>query len=102
HILQEIEFYKGKPVLYSIGNFVFGTKTKGDQQGVAAAFKLSDKNISSMDLIPLKVQNHRVDFVPRPFSVDEKSPLESFIDAKGPCKLFDKSLQSYRCELPSS
>ena len=27
HILQGMEFYKGKPVVYSLGNFLFSTKT---------------------------------------------------------------------------
>ena len=25
HVLQGIEYYKGKPILYSLGNFVFGS-----------------------------------------------------------------------------
>ncbi|MBQ2029204.1 MAG: CapA family protein, partial [Clostridia bacterium] len=25
HVLQPVQFYKGKPILYSTGNFTFGT-----------------------------------------------------------------------------
>ncbi|MBQ6959835.1 MAG: CapA family protein [Clostridia bacterium] len=30
HVLQPIQFYKGKPILYSTGNFTFGTMSKVD------------------------------------------------------------------------
>ena len=30
HVLQPVQFYKGKPILYSTGNFTFGTMSKVD------------------------------------------------------------------------
>ena len=30
HVIQPIQFYKGKPILYSTGNFTFGTMSKQD------------------------------------------------------------------------
>ena len=30
HVLQPIQFYQGKPILYSTGNFTFGTMSKVD------------------------------------------------------------------------
>lgn len=52
HVLQGIEYYQGKPIVYSLGNFVFGSsipKTallrvtlseNGDEDGVLSGFQL--------------------------------------------------------------
>ena len=37
HVLQGIEYYKGKPILYSLGNFVFGSVISSDHDGPGGA-----------------------------------------------------------------
>lgn len=41
HVLQEIEYYKGVPIVYSLGNFVYGA-TKKDTMLLSAEFDYSE------------------------------------------------------------
>ena len=73
HILQGIERYKHGVILYSLGNFVFGSYSKAAVNSVIAQLvfrKTSDHNatweLSSLALIPIDVNNVELDFQPKP------------------------------------
>ncbi len=54
HVTQEIEIYNGKPIFYSLGNFIFDQYFSKDvEQGLALKMHFSDKKIV-IDLIPLQ------------------------------------------------
>ncbi len=54
HVLQGLEYIDGKPVFYSLGNFVFDQLDKDvTQQTVAVVLNLDKENIK-VDLIPFK------------------------------------------------
>ena len=64
HVLQPVEFYKGKPIVYSLGNFCFGGNTKPPRNTAVyqAVFDLEDgKRGDRRDLFtPCKVYSGEV------------------------------------------
>jgi poly-gamma-glutamate synthesis protein (capsule biosynthesis protein) len=68
HIVQGIEMYQGKPIIYSLGNFVFGTKGKyKDKQGYGLVSRLifEGKALKWVLATPIAVDNDIVKFQPR-------------------------------------
>lgn len=62
HIPQGIEIYKGKPIYYSLGNFIFeGTRKKKTPKnwniGIAAKIKIIDAAEIEFDFVPFKYEN---------------------------------------------
>ncbi len=51
HVLQGFEYYKGVPIVYSLGNYLFGNRT-GETLLLNAAF--SEKDQLELELIPCK------------------------------------------------
>lgn len=49
HVLQGIEYYKGKPILYSLGNFVFGSSIP---QTMLVRVDLDEENGAVLSVIP--------------------------------------------------
>lgn len=52
HVLQGIEIYNGKPIFYSLGNFIFGSKDGLTSNTMIAQVSLTGKNIDSIQIIP--------------------------------------------------
>ncbi len=56
HWVQNIEFYKGKPIMYALGNFIFDqTHTLETRQAVVANLRYYKNELKSIELIPLQV-----------------------------------------------
>lgn len=67
HVPQSIEIYHGKPVFYSLGNFAFGTYSPRTTVSFIARVHFDGQNNPRrIDLIPLDVNNFRVELQPRP------------------------------------
>lgn len=66
HIAQAIEKYKDKAIIYSLGNYVFGSYSNRVQYGLIGEFKAGKKGISELKLLPVDVNNFRVQFRPAP------------------------------------
>ncbi len=65
HILQTIEIYKDRPILYSVGNFAFGSgNSKGES--ILPCFYFGARKID-LDIYPVYVQNRdpRLDYQPK-------------------------------------
>ena len=79
HVAQGIEIYKGKPILYSLGNFTFGTPgrfPKGEQgYGMVARYRICDGRIASVAADLIGVNNKRVRYRPRPIEAEEAVPV---------------------------
>jgi poly-gamma-glutamate synthesis protein (capsule biosynthesis protein) len=57
HVVEEVEMYQGKPIFYSLGNFIFDQYfSEETQQGLAIKIAIGDKNVS-YELIP--VDSHK-------------------------------------------
>ncbi|THF74053.1 CapA family protein [Cohnella fermenti] len=54
HCLQGIEWYKGKPVFYSLGNFVFTSKTEKSSDTMIVKLSLSDAGVAAA-VTPAKI-----------------------------------------------
>lgn len=59
HVLQGFEFYKGKIIAYSLGNFIF---TNYNTPTVILNVNLDKKRIKSVNLVPCMIKSH----VPEP------------------------------------
>jgi poly-gamma-glutamate synthesis protein (capsule biosynthesis protein) len=86
HTVQGSELVDGKPVVYGLGNFIFGTANE-KAKGALLVVRLSKGKIR-LELIPLDVNNFRTSFQTGPFT---KGPgLDKALDG----------LQSLRPSLP--
>lgn len=66
HVPQPIEIYRGRPILYSLGNFAFGSYSKNAKEGLMVkAFIGSDGAPAKLEIYPLLVDNGKVAFRPR-------------------------------------
>lgn len=66
HILQGIEHYKQGAILYSLGNFTFGSYSPRARHSVIAHLYFSGSQLSQVRLLPINVLNTDVIFRPRP------------------------------------
>ena len=72
HVLQAIEKYKHGIILYSLGNFTFGSYSKNSAVSVVATLILENGKINKLELHPINVLNVDVNFQPQPLT-DEKA-----------------------------
>lgn len=56
HVLQGIEFYKGKPIIYSLGNFLF---SKSHSDTVVLEAVINEDNTTSISIIPCSSQSYK-------------------------------------------
>jgi poly-gamma-glutamate synthesis protein (capsule biosynthesis protein) len=66
HILQGVEQYKHGVILYSLGNFAFGSFSNTATRSAIALLTFHDKQWHELRLVPLNVKNAEVVFQPRP------------------------------------
>lgn len=65
HVLQPVEFYKGKLIAYSLGNFAFGSRpSTTHHEGMAVQLIANEKGIAAVAFTELDVNNHRTVFIP--------------------------------------
>ena len=89
HVLQPIAFYKGKPILFSTGNFTFGTMSDVDSR--TGIFQLLyEKNdgkatLRQLQVIPCQTAK-RGDF--RPFEVTAEKDRKAVYKALMPAKKY--------------
>lgn len=65
HILQAIEYYKGGVILYSLGNFVFGSYSKTAAVSAVAQLSFRHGHLAALRMVPILVNNFEVQFQPR-------------------------------------
>ena len=59
HVLQGIEIYKGKPIFYSLGNFVFGTIGELTSNTMISQVNLVDGKMDNIEIIPFNIEAGR-------------------------------------------
>jgi poly-gamma-glutamate capsule biosynthesis protein CapA/YwtB (metallophosphatase superfamily) len=76
HIMQPVEWYKGKLIAYSLGNFVF-TNSRMDRSNQTAILEVSmDGSTIEAGLVPARIINGQ----PRPINGAEKANFLRFMD----------------------
>lgn len=70
HVVQGIEFYKGKLIAYSLGNFVFASYSERARDSMMLQISLSNEAIMKARIVPINVYNREVDFQPVPLTGD--------------------------------
>lgn len=59
HWIQDYEIYKGKYILYALGNFIFDQEwSKETKEGVIAKFTLKNNQVSNLEFIPVEIKNY--------------------------------------------
>ena len=56
HVLQEVEYYNGKPIVYSLGNFVFGSKIP-ETALLKVVLKADEEMAAEVTLLPCTSSN---------------------------------------------
>lgn len=54
HHFQGIEIYKGKPIAYSLGNFIFDQNSPENQESFILQMEYKDKKLTNFSAIPIK------------------------------------------------
>jgi poly-gamma-glutamate synthesis protein (capsule biosynthesis protein) len=57
HRFQGVEIYKGKPIVYSLGNFLFDQNLPENQEGFILNMEIESKKLSGMNAIPISILN---------------------------------------------
>jgi poly-gamma-glutamate capsule biosynthesis protein CapA/YwtB (metallophosphatase superfamily) len=68
HVLQGVERYRGGVILYSLGNFVFGSYSRDATRSVVAVLSFRDGRVREVAFHPINVKNADVVFQPYPLS----------------------------------
>lgn len=66
HILQGVERYRHGVILYSLGNFAFGSFSNTATRSAIAQLTFRDRRWRELKMVPLNVKNAEVVFQPRP------------------------------------
>ncbi|HRX15459.1 MAG TPA: CapA family protein [Spirochaetota bacterium] len=64
HIPQGIEVYKGKPVIYSLGNAVCGFYNREYTSNIMVSFHYSKGKMEKLEIIPMAGDNYKIHFQP--------------------------------------
>lgn len=79
HVAQEVAFVDGMPVIYSLGNFAFGTTGRYTRsipgQSLVAKLILGPSGFQSIELTCILTDNDVVTYQPRPCPEDEARQL---------------------------
>jgi poly-gamma-glutamate synthesis protein (capsule biosynthesis protein) len=58
HVLQGAEIYKGRPIAYSLGNFIFGGHSRRNYDTAVLKVAVKDKQMK-VEFLPVEVQNYQ-------------------------------------------
>jgi|SRR6056297_206435 len=59
HVYQGIEIYKNKPILYSLGNFLFGSTNEDVRNNIVAGFTVEKNAVKKMVIYSIHGTNHQ-------------------------------------------
>lgn len=58
HVLQGAEVYRGRPIVYSLGNFIFGGNSRTDYDTAVLKVALKDKKMK-VEFLPIEVKGYQ-------------------------------------------
>lgn len=74
HVLQGIELYKNRPIIYSLGNFLFLSKEKKCYDTMIVRARFNKQDIESLEIIPVRISDA---FVRRAHTNESKRILDT-------------------------
>ena len=80
HVLQAVERYRDGVILYSLGNFAFGSYSRRATRSVIAQLEFRQARLRRLTLIPLDVNNVEVVFQPRPLEGEAAREVIAHLD----------------------
>jgi poly-gamma-glutamate capsule biosynthesis protein CapA/YwtB (metallophosphatase superfamily) len=80
HVLQAVEHYKKGIILYSLGNFTFGSYSESAEFSVVATAQFKEKQFYSLQLTPINVLNVDVNFQPQILHDEDASKVIEHIN----------------------
>lgn len=88
HWIQDIEIYKGRPIFYSLGNFVFDQSWSQDtREGLAIELTYEQSTLTQAKLIPVVIENN---CCPKLATEKEKEVILEKINRESDTITFDK------------
>lgn len=75
HLFQDIELYKGKYILYGLGNFVFDMEDAVTKESAIVKMKIIDKKISGISVVPVHIKDYKT------MLVTDEIQKKAFIDS---------------------
>ncbi|WP_432661984.1 CapA family protein [Wukongibacter baidiensis] len=57
HVIQPIEIYKGRPIIYSMGNYIFDQNDENNKQGMALEVLIEYGEIREVHALPIYILN---------------------------------------------
>ncbi|MFZ2541798.1 MAG: CapA family protein [Gallionella sp.] len=75
HILQGIEHYKDGIILYSLGNFTFGSYSMLSARSAVAQLHFRNSRLKRLKLFPINVNNFEVQFQPQPLHGEQANAV---------------------------
>lgn len=77
HWIQSIEFYKEKPIFYSLGNFVFDQMwSEETQKGIIVFINYQGKDIKEIEIIPFRIKDY---VQPVPMEAEQREKMIEYI-----------------------
>jgi poly-gamma-glutamate synthesis protein (capsule biosynthesis protein) len=59
HVLQGAEIYKGRPIVYSLGNFIFGGNSRSDYDTAILKVSLKQNRTLKVEFLPVEVRDYQ-------------------------------------------
>lgn len=97
HTPQPVEVINATPILYSLGNFVFGTKGRfndrapGQGQGLVARTRFTDRGLDPPTLTCIDTDNRTIRYQPRPST---RATARATLERLGPAITISRAHQS--------
>ncbi|MEB3886455.1 CapA family protein [Lyngbya sp. CCY1209] len=63
HVLQGAEIYKGRPIVYSLGNFIFGGNSRNDYDTAILKVSLKQNRKMKVEFLPVEVRDYQAQVV---------------------------------------
>lgn len=87
HVLQGMEVYKGRPIAYSLGNFIFGGNSRSDYDTAVLRVSLRNRQMK-VELLPVEVRQYQ------PKVVTGDRGLEILRQVEARSEMFDQPMGS--------
>ncbi len=78
HQFQGVEIYRGKPILYSMGNFIFDQNDPENQESFILKFEYKGKKLEGFTAVPVRIEG-KTQVVPQ-YGMDAVSMINREVD----------------------